>query len=56
MPQPSKPTVRYTPSRFDYIEVGHSANVIPVDHTSPLVSNKTLVHTSEVIVKHPNGD
>lgn len=31
------------------IEIGSSAIVHPLDHTSPLVSNETLVYTSKVL-------
>lgn len=35
-------------SRLDYIQVGESADVVPVDHTSPLVSNGRVAWTTTV--------
>lgn len=44
-----KPFVRYKPTEDQFIRVGFSAFVFPVDHTSELVSNKTKVITSIVV-------
>lgn len=44
-----KPTVRYTPSQMDYINVGQGACVFPVDHPSDLVTNQRVCHTSTVL-------
>ena len=45
----SKPIVHYTPSQYNYIKVGHSAIVCPIDHPSESVSNTTMVKTSTVV-------
>lgn len=47
MSQPTKATVLYRPSRTP-ITVGESAHVFPINHTSPLVSNRSICHTSLV--------
>ena len=44
-----KPVVHYTPTTVDFIKVGHSASVYPTDHTSYLVSNRHVCHTSNVL-------
>ena len=44
-----KQIVHYTPTDHDYIKVGDSANVYPTDHTSFLVSNSRICHTSQVL-------
>ena len=46
----SKPTVHYRIDEHSYVVVGQSAVVRPVDHPSPLVSNKTYVKTSPVVM------
>ena len=48
MTQPNKATVQYRPSNFPIVE-GTSAWVYPVDHTSPMVSNKQIARTSRVL-------
>lgn len=55
MTQSNKPVVKYRPSESDRIRVGHPAYVHPVDHTSPLVSNKRFVFTSPVVSKSDDG-
>lgn len=50
-----KKTVHYQPTAQDFIEVGHSAAVRPVDHPGEYVSNTTWVRTSEVIRKDEGG-
>lgn len=45
-----KRTVHYKLGDMSYIKAGQKARVYPVDHTSQLVSNTTLVLTSEVRV------
>ncbi len=47
MSQPNKATVRYREAQN--VKEGESANVIPLDHTSPLVSNNRWARTSTVI-------
>ena len=47
MPQPNKATVLYREATN--VVVGQSAEVIPLDHTSPLVSNNRWARTSTVI-------
>lgn len=46
----SKPTVHYRIDEHSYVVVGQSAMVRPVDHPSPLVSNKTYAKTSPVVM------
>lgn len=41
-----KKVVHY--SRLDYIQVGESADVVPVDHTSCLVDNGRVAYTTIV--------
>jgi hypothetical protein len=43
-----KPFVRYIPAEDQFIRVGFSACVFPIDHTSELVSNKIKIITSIV--------
>jgi len=45
----SKQTVHYDLSKGTNIKIGNCAQVYPLDHPSALVSNKTLVITSEVM-------
>lgn len=46
----SKPIVRYTPSKDDFIEVGRGAFVYPADHWDNMnVSNHQIAHTSTVL-------
>lgn len=45
---PRKQMVKFLHDARNYIQVGHSAYVHPVNHTSPLVSNKRFVFTSTV--------
>lgn len=51
----TKKIVHYDATKKSLIAVGMSAIVKPIDHTSPLVSNKKLVVTSRVIAKHKCG-
>ena len=44
-----KPFVNYKPTATQFIRVGESACVFPINHESNLVSNTTLIATSEVI-------
>ena len=46
---PYKPIVYYRPRKDDHIQLGQRALVYPVNHTSPLVSNKSIALTSKVI-------
>ena len=46
MSQPNKATVHYREA--NNVVVGQSANVLPLDHTSPLVSNGRWARTSTV--------
>lgn len=50
-----KAMVKFLPSEKNFIKVGHSAYVHPVNHTSPLVSNKRFVFTSEVLEIFKDG-
>lgn len=50
-----KKIVHYVPSEHDYIVVGSSAFVQPLDHPSPYVSNKMTVRTSRVIEVFRDG-
>jgi hypothetical protein len=46
----AKPVVHYYLIRkHNYINVGQSASVYPVDHPSALVSNMRICHTSKVL-------
>lgn len=45
----TKPTVQYKPTEDQFIRVGFSACVFPINHRSDLVSNTTKVITSTVV-------
>ncbi len=52
----TKAVVHYRPDPdSDYIVHGHTALVQPVDHTSPLVSNRKIVRTSKVVWLYEGG-
>jgi hypothetical protein len=44
-----KPVVHYVPNKYQSINVGYGACIIPIDHQSYLVSNTTWAMTSQVI-------
>lgn len=55
--QPAKATVYYRPSKLDVIKVGGSAFIVPVNHTSPFVSNGVRAMTSKVVwLNHTTGE
>ena len=55
MPQ-RKPVVHYRPSENDFIKVGHSAYIKPINHWDRLrVSNQKFVLTSEVLEVFKSG-
>lgn len=49
----NKPMVGY--KNVEHLELGQSALVFPVDHPSPLVSNKKWILTSPVIKIEDDG-
>ena len=44
-----KPVVQYTVDPANFIKLGLSAYIVPIDHPSDLVSNESLARTSRVI-------
>ena len=51
-----KPVVKYRPSPSDFIEVGHSAYIHPINHPDTrLVTNNKFVLTSMVEAKFSDG-
>ena len=51
-----KRVVHYRGNPLNIIYVGQPAQVIPIDHYNPAVSNKQFVRTSAVVKVHENGD
>jgi hypothetical protein len=51
----AKPIVHYNPDKSQYIKVGNSAFIFPIDHQSEFVSNMCIATTSKVIKMEEGG-